>query len=216
MIIVKKKNNPMSRNNTDAKQKPFVSYGEWIVLAILIVLGIAARFWIETPNFKPVAAFALFGGFFFRKPSLAIVGMIFVMTISDLQLGFYPWQLMVCVYLSLAISVLLGMTIRSRVGKKRISWSHLAGFLGASLTMSTLFFLLTNGAVWLMGGWYPLTLAGLAECYLAGLPFYRWTILGDLFFTTITVSCFSMVVWYSTYRQLDSKKQATQLLGNSW
>ncbi len=79
-----------------------------------------------------------------------------------------------------------------------------------------MFFLLTNGAVWLMGGWYPLTLAGLAECYLAGLPFYRWTILGDLFFTTITVSCFSMVVWYSTYRQLDTKKQATQLLVNSW
>ncbi len=33
------------------------------------------------------------------------------------------------------------------------------------------FFLITNGAVWLCGDWYPKTLAGLVECFVSALPF---------------------------------------------
>ena len=32
---------------------------------------------------------------------------------------------------------------------------------------------------------YPHTLAGLAESYVAGLPFFRNTLVGDLFFTGV-------------------------------
>ena len=203
----------MSPNGVSKKQ-PAITNIEWIVLAIFVVLGVAGRFWIETPNFKPVAAFALFGGFYFRRPCLAVVGMVFVMGVSDLMQGIYPWQLMACVYFSLAVSVLLGITIRNRLGNSGLSVSHWAGFLGASLTMSTIFYLLTNGACWLLGGWYPLTMAGLTECYLAGLPFYRWTLVGDLFFTTLTVGCFSLAPLVSNLGQFETEKRATELLSN--
>jgi hypothetical protein len=53
--------------------------------------------------------------------------------------------------------------------------------------MSTAFFVLTNGAVYLMGQWYPSTWSGLANCYSAGVPFYRATLMGDLFFTGVLV-----------------------------
>ena len=204
----------MSLQNNNSRQ-PLVSRAEWIVLALLVVLAIAARFWIETPNVKPLAAFALFGGFFFRRPLIGVFGMLFVLMITDLQLGIYQWQLMVCVYLSLAISALLGVILRKQFGASRMSWSHLIGFLGASLTMSTLFYLLTNGGVWLLGGWYPLTFVGMVECYVAALPFYRWTLLGDLFFTTLTIGCYSIAVWSSAYLATIKRKQAKQLIVNS-
>ncbi len=44
---------------------------------------------------------------------------------------------------------------------------------GAALASSTGFFLLSNGLVWLSGTMYPHTAAGLAQCYAAGVPFYR-------------------------------------------
>jgi hypothetical protein len=47
--------------------------------------------------------------------------------------------------------------------------------VGAALLGPTSFFVVSNFGVWLCGGinMYPHTLAGLASCYLAGVPFYR-------------------------------------------
>jgi len=45
----------------------------------------------------------------------------------------------------------------------------------------TSFFVLSNFAVWIGGGMYPRTLAGLGACYVAALPFYR----NDLLATAI-------------------------------
>ena len=47
---------------------------------------------------------------------------------------------------------------------------QLAAFLaGAALVTSISFFLISNFAVWAVGGMYPKTLPGLAACYVAGL-----------------------------------------------
>ena len=43
----------------------------------------------------------------------------------------------------------------------------------AAIASSTGFFLLSNGMVWMRGNMYPHSAAGLGQCYLAGLPFYR-------------------------------------------
>ena len=52
---------------------------------------------------------------------------------------------------------------------------------GTILASSTLFFIVTNFGVWLLG--YPNTIAGLISCYTLAIPFFLNTILGDLFFT---------------------------------
>jgi hypothetical protein len=54
----------------------------------------------------------------------------------------------------------------------------------ATLLGPTSFFLLSNYAVWAVGGMYPRTMSGLATCYVAGLPFYR----NDLVSTAIVVA----------------------------
>lgn len=56
--------------------------------------------------------------------------------------------------------------------------------VGAALASSTSFFLASNFAVWLGSVIYPHTAAGLATCYIAGLPFYR----NDVLATTLLTS----------------------------
>jgi hypothetical protein len=43
----------------------------------------------------------------------------------------------------------------------------------ATLLGPTSFFVISNYAVWVAGGMYPRTLAGLQACYVAAIPFYR-------------------------------------------
>jgi len=56
---------------------------------------------------------------------------------------------------------------------------------GAALTGSVSFFLISNFGVWAATAMYPKTLAGLVTCYVAGLPFFRHTVGGDLFFSAV-------------------------------
>lgn len=184
---------------------------EWIVFAVLITLGVACRFLIDTPNVKPIAAFALLGGFMFRKPALAVVAVIAMLALSDLRLGFYQWQLLTAVYLSLGLSVGLGCWIRRRLGND-FSVRHWLHFFGASLVMSTFFFLMTNAAVWWTAAWYPANLAGLAECYVAAIPFYRLTLQGDLMFTIISLGSYSTAIAASKWMESSHDSQLKPLV----
>src|ERR1700758_2873703 len=62
--------------------------------------------------------------------------------------------------------------------KSRTTWLR----FGAAVVLGpTSFFLISNYAVWVGGTMYPRTLAGLATCYAAAIPFYR----NDVLSTTI-------------------------------
>jgi hypothetical protein len=55
----------------------------------------------------------------------------------------------------------------------------------AAFASSTSFFLLSNGMVWLRGNMYDHTAAGLGQCYIAGLPFYRNDVASTMLFTAL-------------------------------
>ena len=62
--------------------------------------------------------------------------------------------------------------------------------LGAVIATPFLFYLISNFAVWLFGlnlanEPYAKTFSGLMDCYIAGLPFLRGTIIGDWGFTAL-------------------------------
>lgn len=192
--------NHTAENSTDKKRLANVAIYALIFLAI-VGLGVASRLWlVDLPNFKPVAALILFGGFFFRKAWIAVVALVSIMVISDLQLGVYQWQLALMVYASLALSCGLGVWVKRSVEQSQrnallvpVGFGQVGRFVAASLVMSTAFFVLTNGAVWAAGTWYPQTGEGLLACYSAGIPFYRATLMGDLFFTTSLVGIYCVV-----------------------
>ncbi|MGL6097015.1 MAG: DUF6580 family putative transport protein [Fimbriiglobus sp.] len=57
---------------------------------------------------------------------------------------------------------------------------------GATLLASVQFFLVTNFGSWLAQDLpYPLTPAGLLDCYAKGLPFWRGTLMSDVTFTAV-------------------------------
>ena len=88
------------------------------------------------------------------------------------MLGFHDqvWA----VYLAVALCVGLGRWMLSPPG--------VLGTLGAGVSGSALFFLLTNFAVWLQGDFYPMTTAGLLACYVAAIPFFHHTLIATLLF----------------------------------
>lgn len=171
-----------------------------LAFLVIVGVGIASRLWlVEMPNFKPIAALVLFGGFFFRKSWIPIAAVVVMMAVTDLQLGVYQWQIALSVYGSLALACVLGMWVRRSLDSRQsdrllpaVGARQVGRFMISSLAMSTAFFVLTNGAVW-CAGWYPQTGEGLLACYSAGIPFYRATLLGDLFFTCGTVAGYCSV-----------------------
>ena len=147
--------------------------GAWIAIG-LILLIVFSRLIPHPPNFTPV----LGGGALLRHPIHAplltpfwfrLLGM----AAGDLVLGFHDqvWA----VYLA-----------RRPVRRARARWMlsppGVLATLGAGVSGSALFFLLTNFAVWLQGDFYPMTTAGLLACYVAAIPFFHHTLIATLLF----------------------------------
>jgi hypothetical protein len=73
-----------------------------------------------------------------------------------------------------AVALLIGSLLKHKVTPLRV--------VGASLTGSVSFFVISNFAVWAAYNMYPHTLAGLGACYIAAIPFFRWTFASDLLY----------------------------------
>ena len=151
------------------------------MIITLMVLGAATiRLLPHYPNFTPLAGMALFGGAYFSNKKIAFIIPFAAMFLSDIILGFH--STMWAVYLSFALIVMIGFSLRR---SKKISNIFLA-----SVSSSVLFFVITNFAVWLTGEIYPMSFSGLTECFIAAIPFFHYTMLGDLFYVTIFFGAF--------------------------
>lgn len=160
---------------------------ELAIALLFVFLGVSLRLLPHTPNFAPIAAISLFAGVYLSRKT-ALVLPLAAMIISDIFLGFYETKLMLFVYGSFLLNVILGFWV-----KKRKKWPTI---FGSSLLGSLLFFLLTNFAVWAFTAWYPPTFAGLIQSYVMALPFFRNTLLGDIFYTVLFFGAYEAVeIW---------------------
>ncbi len=148
----------------------------------------------------PQLAMALFAGSIIRDRKWAFALPIFSMLLSDALMqilyvsgqspypGFYVGQLLN--YAFIGSLVVVGFF----VNRKR-----LASIVTGAIAAPTLFFLLSNFAVWVSGGGYhrSKTFAGLVQCYADGLPFYGYSLM--------TMGVFSTVL-FGAYRLLETGK----------
>jgi len=156
----------------------------------LIVFAALMRLAPHPWNFTPVAAMALFGGAALKRPLFAFGVPLAALAASDLVLNSWlvgnalappnPW-----VYGSFVLIGLMGFGL----GHSR----RIGTLAAASLGGSVLFFVLTNFGVWSAGLLYPRTMAGLAACYTAALPFFANTVAGDLFWNAVLFGGFYAV-----------------------
>ena len=146
-----------------------------VFISAAILLAALSRLIPHLPNFTPLAAMALFGGALLNDKKLAFIIPIAAMIISDTIIGFH--QQMWGVYISFILILIMGLRLGNNIKTGPI--------IGYSLLGSLLFFVITNFAVWLPGNFYPLSLSGLIECYVAAIPFFGNSLLGDLFYNTV-------------------------------
>ena len=145
-----------------------------IISIILVTLGAVMRVLPHAWNFAPIAGIALFAGAYLGQ-KYALILPALSLFLGDMFIGFYEWQLAAAVYGSFLLIGLASAYLRKQ--------KSIFSVAGLSLGSSLLFFFLTNWAVWQFSSWYAPSLNGLLECYAMALPFFRNTLLGDLFYT---------------------------------
>ena len=150
------------------------------VLAIIILMAALSRLLPHPPNFTPIMAMGLLGGVYFKNRQFAVIVPLLAMLVSDLILGFHGT--MIWVYSSIVVISLCASMLKPK----------LIQLGGASLASSIFFFIVTNFGVWIMGSFYPKTIAGLGTCFAAGIPFLKNAIVGDLMYVGILFGAFQL------------------------
>ena len=148
----------------------------------LLILGILSRLVFHVDNFTPVIALALFGGVYLSKKQAILLPLI-LFTVTDIILGFH--KTMFFTWGSVALIVAIGFLVRRN---KKFST-----VLGGGLVSAVLFFIITNFGVWLVTGMYPLTMAGLSECYTVAIPYFRSSLLSTLIYGFVFFGAYEAV-----------------------
>ncbi len=148
----------------------------------MILTAALSRLLPHPPNVTPLAAIALFGGAHFADKRLAFLVPLAALLLSDLILGLHSQ--MPGVYAGFALVVCVGFVLRGRTRALPVAVAALIG--------SCVFYLVSNFGVWATGSWYPKTAAGLGACYVAGIPFFRNSLVGDLFYTALLFGIFAL------------------------
>jgi hypothetical protein len=145
-----------------------------ITAALLVVVGVLLRLAPHPWNMTPVGASALFAGARLPLP-VAIAVPVGTLAISDLLIGMHSlWWV---TWGTCAIAVLLGALLRDRASALAVGGVTFAG--------SLLFFITTNVGVWAQGGMYPMTWDGLVACFVAAIPFFQNSLVGDLLWSGV-------------------------------
>lgn len=157
---------------------------------VLILVAAFSRIIPHPHNFTPVGGIAVFGSYFLGRKIWAFLVPLFSLWLSDLFINniIYPIQYpqyyegftlfgSFWVYGSFLLMIPIAWGLLSTFTLPRLA---LTGFSTASL-----FFLVTNFGSWLNNPIYPQNFSGLLTSYIAGLPFFQNTLLGDICYLVI-------------------------------
>ncbi len=163
---------------------------------LFVIAAVLFRIVPHPWNVTPLAAMFLFSGATFRNKVESLAVPFAALLVSDFLVdrflyhnayGFFSpftWG----AFLLIGI---MGWVLGSRLTVRRVAT--------ASIAASTSFFLITNFGWATASTMYPHNIRGVWECYVAGLPFFRNTILGDLAWSGIL---FGTYVWVKHRRTL--------------
>ena len=143
-----------------------------IAIGVIITLS-ASRFIPHPPNFTSLLALsfyipAIFGIRFIPAVILALL-------FTDLIIGLHSTM-----YFTIGSVALIGLI--SKVFNRSILYRLFGALMGA-----VIFFILSNFGVW-AGGSYGYTLNGFISCYLLAIPFFGYSLISTLVFSTIIES----------------------------
>lgn len=153
----------------------------------MVLFGAILRVIPHPANFAPIGAVALFGGVYLNK-RYALILPIAAMFISDIFIGFDSLQSRLMVYGSFLLIGLIALWVRKH--------KNIFSIAGGSLLGSVLFYLITNCVIFYSTRMYPHTIAGQIASYTNALPFFRNTVVGDLFYTAVLFGVYELALAY--------------------
>ncbi|MCC7474033.1 MAG: hypothetical protein IT425_01450 [Pirellulales bacterium] len=169
-----------------------------MVFVLLVGIGAAGRWGQPTWCFTPTAAAAIFAGWYFSRWAVAALVPIAILALSDLLLPAYDnLPVLLVTYAAMTLPIWLGQLQRNN---SLARWHAAACWAAIGFVPATIFFILSNFAVWAFQSNYEKSLAGLVQCYTAALPFYRSMLTGDLFYLSVLLACSALAglpVWGS-------------------
>ena len=146
-----------------------------VIASSFVAVAALSRLFPHPPNFTPVGAIALFGGAVFTARVagylVPLVAMLLADGLLELRDGSGWHVLAPIVYGCFVATTWLGRRLGARAGTGAIA--------ATSLGAVTMFFLVTNFAVWLQGDLYPRDGAGLLACFIGAVPFLGWSLLAQ-------------------------------------
>ncbi|MDR1332491.1 MAG: hypothetical protein LBK07_10370, partial [Tannerella sp.] len=169
------------------------------IICAMILAAAGSRFIPHPANFSPIGSIALFGAAYYSRRYWSYLIPLAAIFLSDLVMnnvvyraffgGSITWLYSGALYTygAILLIVLTGAFMLRKVRVPRL--------LLSALSASAIFYLVSNFGVWVstgMYGMYPRTLAGLMECYVAGLPFLQNTVAGDLAYTAVLFGAFEL------------------------
>ncbi|MEJ2633528.1 MAG: hypothetical protein P8011_17285 [Acidihalobacter sp.] len=150
-------------------------------IVALIFAAAALRLIPHPANVAPIAALALFAGSYLEDRRLAFAVPFGALLLSDSVLGLYPG--LVFVYAGFALSVCVGFALRKR---------NVVRIAAGTLISALVFFLITNFGAWMTLPMYPKTPEGLLAAYVAGIPFLRNALVGDVLYVGVLFGGFAL------------------------
>jgi hypothetical protein len=179
----------------------------FFVVCLLIIAPACLRMLSFEWNVVPIGALALFCGAHFRNRTLAFAIPLLSMFLGDILLALQTHNpqlylfhtVMPFVYGCYVLSVAMGIGLRGYwdrldegIGRRHVDskagttrkysgfWTRVVPIASLTIAGSILFFVVTNFGVWWFFDTYPKNSHGLLACYVAGIPYFRGTLCGDL------------------------------------
>ncbi len=141
-----------------------------------VLLAVWFRLIPHPPNVAPITALALFSGASFRNKWFSIMFPLIAMVLSDIVLGFSAISLWV--YSAFILITMFAWLV------KELRWTSV-------LISSLIFFIVSNFGVWVLS--YPHTIEGLITCYTMAIPFFGYSILGDMAWSLILFGLYETI-----------------------
>lgn len=155
------------------------------VALLLIVVGTLTRLLPHPPNMTAVMGVTVFAAYAIRNPVLGALVPIAAMVLADFVLGWHGAMLW-------TYAAMLFAFVASRVVLARLSLGRIAG---AALLASAIFFVVSNLGVF-AGGYYGYGWDGLVACFVAAIPFWQNSLIGDLVSTAVIFAAFLLAGRY--------------------
>lgn len=162
----------------------------WVGLS-LVFLAVISRWLPHPPNFSPLIGIALFAGSRFSSRWTAVGVPLIALMVSDLFLGWH--NTLPFVYGALILMALGGYRW---LKPAQFGWGRLGTLASGA---AGFFFVVSNLAVWLVGGLYSPDLSGLVTCFVAAIPFFPATLVSGLVYSFALFALASIAdVWTVT------------------